>query len=71
MAGDLARGGASHAIADDEGALLRARTTGVLIGAADAATMGEHGEEAVGRVLWRRGVAVRVSGCGDSRLGAL
>ena len=53
MAGDLARGGASHAIADDEGALLRARTTGVLIGAADAATMGEHGEEADAVVKYR------------------
>lgn len=45
MAGDLAAGGASHAIADDEGAVLGQRRACILIGVADAASMGEHGVE--------------------------
>jgi hypothetical protein len=45
-AGDLAGGGPSDAIADDEGAVLGKRGAGVLIGVAHTARIGEHGEGA-------------------------
>ena len=44
MAGHFASGGASHAIADDEGAVLGQGGAGVLVGVAHTAAMGEHGE---------------------------
>ena len=49
MAGDLASGGASHAVADDEDSALGQRGAGVLVGVAHATAMGEHGEGATGR----------------------
>lgn len=48
MAGDLTRGGAAHAVADDEGAGLRATGADVLIVAAGAADVGEHGVDELG-----------------------
>ena len=63
MAGDLAGGGAAHAVADDEGSMLGQGGAGVLVGVADAAGMGEHGEGAVGARVGRRR-----RGGGDLRL---
>lgn len=46
MAGDFSGGGSAHAVADDEGANVGEGGAGVLVGVADAAGMGEHGEGA-------------------------
>ena len=63
MAGDLAGGGATHAIADDEDAALRAGAGSVLVGAADAAAVREQGEGVgvlrggAGGAAWACGIA--------------
>ena len=43
MTGDFTGGGASHAIADDEGGLLGQCGARVLVGVANTSAMGEHG----------------------------
>jgi hypothetical protein len=63
MAGDLAARGPSHAVADHKDAALGQSGACVLVGVADASTMGEHGEEVSGR----RGGHVRNRGT-DLRL---
>jgi hypothetical protein len=49
MAGNLAAGRASHAIAHNEDPMLGQRGAGVLIGVAHPPAMGEHGKGARGR----------------------
>ncbi len=46
MAGDFSGSGTSHAVADDEDAVLGAGSGGVLVGVADAAVVGEGCEGA-------------------------
>jgi hypothetical protein len=65
MAGNLAPGRASHAVADDEDSMLRQRGAGVLVGVAHAAAIGEHGEDAARRKGWgvrRRSLDLRLTG---------
>ena len=67
MAGNLASRGASHTVAHHEGPMLGQSCAGVLVGAAHATAMGEHGK----RNIRRAGHGLRRCGAYGSPPGRL